>query len=396
MKKYRLAILASHPIQYQAPFYKELAKYSEIDLKVFYCSDLGLRSYKDKEFGKEIKWDIPLLDGYDSEFLQNISPIPDLSTFFGLINPGIITKLRREKYDAVLVHGWAVLTNLFISISSFYHRVPIILRSETNLLSKMPLWKKSFKYLVLRSLFKSVSAFLAIGTLNKEFYKSYGVPEEKIFLAPYTVNNEFFGLKAKELIPKKNLLKQELGIPLSIPVVLFSGKLVDRKCPMDLLRAFEVVIKDINAALVFVGEGLLRNNLENYTKEKGIKNVYFTGFKNQNEISNYYVIADVLVLPSSFEPWGLVVNEAMCFGLPIIVSDQVGAGADLVKDNVNGFVYECGNITMLTDKLRQLLTNNDLRQKMREASLKLVNRWSYKENIEGIISCLKMIKILKG
>ena len=175
-KKYKLAILASHPIQYQVPFFWELAKLKEIDLTVLFCSHFGANEYFDRGFKKTFKWDTDLLSGYNHELLPNVSPNPELSSFFGLINPGVVTKLRKEKYDAVLVHGWVVLTNLLVLISSFYHRVPIILRSETNLLSKLPLWKKSLKHLVLKSLFKNISAFLAIGALNKEFYKSYFLP----------------------------------------------------------------------------------------------------------------------------------------------------------------------------------------------------------------------------
>ena len=164
---------------------------------------------------------------------------------------------------------------------------------------------------------------------------------------------------------------------------------------MDLLRAFEAIPKSLNAGLIFLGDGELRRSLEAYAHERSLKNVRFVGFKNQTEMAPYYSMADVFVLPSGFEPWGLVVNEALCFGLPVITSDKVGATGDLVQEGVNGFVYPAGNVMALTAILQKLLLSaEDRRTAMGAASRKLVTHWSYREVVEGVLACLQRVSRL--
>ena len=161
---------------------------------------------------------------------------------------------------------------------------------------------------------------------------------------------------------------------------------------MDLLKAYSKILIEYQAALVFLGDGVLRSSLEAFVKANNFHNVYFTGFKNQTEMPELYALADILVLPSEIEPWGLVVNEAMCFGLPIIVSDKVGAGGNLVKSGVNGFIYSAGNIESLVSVLKILLADKNKMLDFGKASKELIKKWSYEEGINGILACLKMIK----
>lgn len=391
-QKIKLAIFASHPIQYQVPFYRELAKEELIDLKVFFCSDKGLKEYKDKGFGKNVKWDILLLEGYNYEFLQNISPVPNSTGFWGLINPSMVEKIKKEKLDAIWIHGWNRFTDWLCMVIAFIRSVPVLLRGESNLLPEISSVKSILKRFILENLFKRITAFLAIGKYNTAFYKYYGVPEEKIFLVPYVVNNDFFISKANELLPRKSELKKKYNIPPHLPVILFSGKLIDVKKPIDLLMAQEQLSKEIEVGVVFVGDGNIRKYLEEYAIKNNLKHVYFMGFRNQTELPEFYSMADVFVLPSSFEPWGLVVNEAMCFSLPVIVSDQVGAGGDLIKEGVNGFVYPKGDISMLSEKLKVLLKDEKLRQSFGIRSKEIIEKWSYKKGVEGVIRSLQSLK----
>ena len=390
-KKYKLAVVVSHPIQYQAPFFQLLSKCPELDLKVFFCSKWGLKEYYDEGFGEKIKWDIPLLDGYDFEFLPNISPLKNPSKFFGLINPLVINKLKSRDFNAVWIHGWANLTNWIVILAALSFKIPILLRGESNLFNKGSPLKSFFKRIVLKWLFKRISGFLAIGKYNAEFYRSYGISSEKIFLVPYTVNNDYFLRKAEELVLKKKELKEKYKIPKELPVILYSGKLIDVKRPMDLLKAFEVVSKDCKAALVFVGDGKLKKQLEASANKNKIKNVFFMGFKNQTELPEFYAMSDVFVLPSSHEPWGLVVNEAMCFSLPVIVSDKVGAGGDLVREGLNGFIYSAKDVISLSNYLHNLLANETKRKSMSEMSLRIISSWSYNKCVEGISNCMQAI-----
>ena len=385
---YRLAVLASHPIQYQAPLFRELAANPEIDLTVFFCSDHGLQAYRDEGFGLEVKWDLPLMGGYHSEFLSNLSPTPNLSKFWGLINPEIMRRLRNGHFDAIIVHGWARFTNWLAMLTAFAYGIPVLVRGESNLLPSLLTWKASLKRWILTPLFKRVSGFLSIGQYNAEFYQAYQVPKEKVFHVPYAVNNDYFLSQAEALLPRKQELKQALGIPDEMPVILFSGKLIEVKRPLDLLKAFEALTKTHPAALIYLGDGGLKPQLEAYARKTGLPQVHFVGFQNQSTLSRFFALADIFVLPSSSEPWGLVVNEAMCFGLPVIVSDQVGAAGDLVREGVNGFVYPSGQVSALTAHLKLLVSDNARRQRMGEASRQLIERWSYREDVQGILECL--------
>lgn len=386
---YQLAIIASHPIQYQAPLFRVLAARPEVDLTVFFCSDWGLKAYHDEGFGKEVKWDVPLLEGFRSEFLPNISPKPNASRFWGLINPAIIQRLRKGDFDAIWVHGYANLTNWFAFLGAWITRTPILLRGESHLLNYRSAWKRFVKRLGLKQLFRGIACFLPIGSLNSEYYRYYGVPDNKMFLTPYSVDNDFFSGKYEELRCKRNSLKGRLGIAPETPVILYASKMMPRKRAMDLLSAYKVIHDKVDVALVFVGDGAERLAQEDYIKKYNLRKVYFVGFKNQTELPEYFSIADIFVLPSTDEPWGLVINEAMNFGLPIITTDKVGAAPDLVKNKENGFIYSVGDIEKLASLLLKLLEEPDLREKMGKRSLEIIDKWSYKEDIEGILAALE-------
>ena len=394
-RPYRLAVLISHPIQYQVPLFRALAKRPEIDLTVLFCSDWGLKPYHDEGFGQEVKWDIPLIEGYYSEFLSNISPWPSLSTFWGLINPAIIRHLRSSEYDAVLIHGWARFTYWLTMLTAFVSDIPVLMRGETNSLIPVDNSKAALKRFILTRLFDRTSAFLSIGRHSAEFYRAYGAPQEKIYTVPYAVDNEFFLAKAKELLPKKLELKEALGIPADLPVVLFTGKLIAVKRPLDLLMAFSKVSRKVKSALVFVGAGPLRDELEEYVRAHNLQHVYFMGFQNQTDIPKFYSLADVFVLPSNSETWGLVVNEAMCFGLPIVLSDCVGAGGNLVEEEANGLIYPVGDTDILAKRLERLLSNEDLKQKMGEVSRLIISRWTFQQGVEEILTCLKSLRLAR-
>jgi len=393
--KFKLAALTSHPIQYQAPLFRKLEEHPDIDLTVYFCSDFGVgKEDYDSGFGKKIKWDIPLLDDYNFKFLPNLSPAKTIS-FFRQINPSIIKELRDNHFDAIWVHGYASTTNWLSFAGAWMSKTPIIMRGESHLLNYRPLWKRAFKHMALTFLFKRVAAFLPIGTLNTEYYKYYGVPDEKMFLTPYGVDNDFFSKKYNELKPLRNQIKKKLGLQPEVPIILYASKMMPRKRAIDLLKAYEKIQNQINAAIVFVGDGAERPLLEAYQKDNALKNIYFVGFKNQTELPEYFSIADIFVLPSTDEPWGLIINETMNFGLPIITTDQVGAAPDLVKDGENGFIYPVGEIEKLADCLLKLLSDSELKTKMGKRSLEIIHKWSYAEDIEGILTALEYITIRK-
>jgi len=371
--------------------HRALAASAKINLTVLFCSQSGLQAYHDKGFGREVRWDIPLLEGYTSFFLKNWSWNPGLTSFWGLLNPGVIGRIAQGRYDALLVHGWGRATNWIAMLTAIATGTPLLVRGETNLLNPPSSMRQFFRKSVLKPLFARTAGFLSIGQHNTEFYRSYDVPENKIHLTPYAVDNQYWLSQADALLSHKSDLKQSLGFDRNSPIVLFSGKLVPVKRPMDLLRAFETIAESLNSGLVFLGDGELRGDLEGYACKRSLKNVRFVGFRNQTEMAPYYSMADVFVLPSSFEPWGLVVNEALCFGLPVIASNKVGACGDLVQNGVNGFVYAAGDIVTLAERLQDLLADADRRTTMGIASRELITRWGYREVLDGVLKGLDAV-----
>jgi len=206
---------------------------------------------------------------------------------------------------------------------------------------------------------------------------------------PYAVDNDRFTDSYKILISKKAEIRRELKLPLEHATLLFSGKLIDKKRPFDLLRAYEKLHSN-KTTLLFMGEGTLRKELEAYCKQKDLKNAFFLGFKNQNELSKYYIASDIFVLPSgNGETWGLALNEAMCFQLPVITSDSVGAAVDLVKNGENGFICREGDIDQMAEHIKQLIDDPTLRHRLGKASLQRVQKWNYEADLKGLMKALK-------
>lgn len=393
-KEYKLAVLTSHPIQYEAPLFRKLAQHPKIELMVYFCWDFGVKKESfDPEFGKKIKWDIPLLDGYEYKFLKNFSFHPGSQKWNQEINPGIIKAIWKGKYDAILIYGWNYITNWLAFITAFLTKTPVLLYGDNPLKQEFfkSIFKIKIKKLILGNLFRNISIFLYVGEENKNFFQYYGVAENKLIFCPRAVDNERFIREAEKLKPNKEELKREIGLNKDQTAILFTGKLIEKKHPFDLLKAYQRAANNSSkAALVFVGDGVLRTQLEKYVKDDNLQNVCFIGFKNQTALPKYYALADIFVLPSGLgETWGLVVNEAMCFSLPIIVSDIVGCGPDLVKNNLNGYIFSLGDIQQLAQQLRVLIKNYQKRKAFGEKSFEIIKDYNYEKNIAGILMALK-------
>lgn len=398
IKKYRLAIFVAQPIHYKLDLYKELNNHQDIEVMVYFGSDLGIKEALDKTFDRTVKWyERKNLRGLPHKFLKNYSfnksAIPADNPLEGTINFGIIPELIKNRYDAILLDGYMQISHWLIFLTALATKTPIIFRGESHLLNYRSRKINAIKRIVLPLFFKKISAFLSIGSANAKYFFYYKVPENKIFPAPYSVNNQFFKEKLK-VLPTKEQLKTEFGLNPKKITILYASKLIERKRPEDLLKAYHHIIKkhkDIEnkIQLIFVGDGPELLKLENYKKENELDNVYFFGFKNQEELPKFYAMADIFILPSSFETWGLVVNEAMNFSLPIITTNMVGSSYDIVKIGENGFIYKTGDIDNLSEYLVKLTENKKLRNEMGKRSLEIIDKWSYKETISGIIKAIK-------
>ena len=390
----RLAYIVRQPIQYQAPLLKRIAAEPGIHLKVFFCSDFSTREYLDPGFGRKIKWDIPLLEGYEYEFLPAIGNT-DWASFSRPWNVGLARRLDRGQFDAVWVDGYMRLFNWRAIAAAKRRGMRVFVRDEAQELSRQrgPIRRLATRtfFWVLRHL---VDCFLAIGSLNRNYYLSLGVDSQRIIRMPYAVDNKFFRDRCREASRNREEFRRSLGLEANRPVILYAGKLYGRKRPEDLLEAYRRFSGDGESQpspyLLFVGDGESRRGLEARANSFGWSSIKFLGFRNQTELPPFFDLCDVFVIPSSFEPWGLIVNEVMNAGRPIIGSDRVGSCHDLLKDGVNGYFYSAEDIGQLHQALVKILGEPHHREKMGQASLSIIDRWSFEEDVAAIKEALEI------
>lgn len=394
----KLIFLNSHPIQYFAPLYRQLSGVKGFELEVWYCTEHGLGGELDREFETSVKWDVPVLEGYQARFLKNHSPKPGIYGFFGLMNLGLIPLLFANEKKMLVVHGWGYFSNLLALLIGRMSGQLVCLRGETPACHEghRTGWKKWLRTFFVRNILGSLShRILFIGEENRKFYQRYGIPEHKLVFAPYAVDNHRFQQQAAELKPDQKRLRNQLQLPADKVIILFSGKYIQKKRPLDLLAAFSHCRHRDDAHLVFMGEGELRSEMEAFIKRNDLQNVTLTGFVNQSEVAKYYASADIFVMCSGLgETWGLSTNEAMNFGLPVILSDLTGSHADLVAEGENGFVFKTGDVEALSEKLDAVISlNPEERQRMGKRSLEIINGYSFDQIVEGLKAAAGLDKV---
>jgi glycosyltransferase involved in cell wall biosynthesis len=386
-KNIRIAYLVSHPIQYQIPLLRKIAKDSRFNLTVFFRSDFSTKEFKDPDFGRQIKWDTNLLDGYHYDILPLLGR-SDIFSFWRPLNYGLWKRLRNGNFDILWIHGYGYFFHLYAVIVAKLLGIKVLLRDEATTISKKRgVFNKTIKKIFFNFLNLLAAGFLAIGKMNKNYYLANGVPKTKIFEMPYAVDNLFFQNQVKFCSPKRELLRASLGLLPGRPIVLYVSKMSQRKKPIDLLEAFINILKKTKPRpyLLFVGDGEMRYYLEKRVSKLGLVNdVLFLGFKNQGELPRFYDLCDLFVLPSVFEPWGLVINEAMNASKAVIASDMVGSSLDLIHSGINGYVFKSGDVSDLAAIMKVTLSDPFNYIAMGKNSLDIISRWGYAEDIQGL------------
>lgn len=389
-RAFSLAVVNSHPIQYFAPLYAYLSRDPLLNVTAIYCSDFSLRGAIDPGFKQTVTWNVDLLGGYRAVFLGENAKQRIPAGFWSLVCPQVWSEIRGGGYDAVLVHGYNYAVNVLAFLAAKTKGIPVLMRSETHLGLQRQGVKRRLRDTVLSIVYRFVDGFLAIGTANHTYYRSLGVPEAKIFDVPYTVDNDRFIAAAALTREERAAVRQAYGLPSDRPVILYASKFMPRKHPDDVLRAVASLKDKGGSPTVFmVGTGEMEQELRNLVAELAIDNVVFGGFINQAELPKIFAAADIFVLPSENEPWGLIVNEAMCAGIPIVVSEEVGCVTDLVKDGVNGYHIRAGDVGALAGALEKLLSDDSSRLRMGGASLSIIRTWSYEQCRQGIAAALE-------
>jgi len=388
MTPYKIAILSYHPMPYHAAFYRAVGVDPRLEATVLFLDRYGIDAVFDPEFSTEVKWDTPLTDGYRHKFLKNISPMPTTPMVMR-INPGLFSEILGGGYDAVLVTGYDTLSAQFAIWTAKLSGKKLLLRAEADLHNPSAPWRQHIKRLLLGPLLGLCDAVLYSCQNNRAYFRHFGVDETKFF--PILSSVDIAGLRqTRDSDPERGTrLRGECNIPSDAVVFLFCGRLIPRKRPQDLLAAFAHVTRtQPKAWLVIVGDGPLRNGLEEDARDQGLHNVQFSGFRNLSQIPAYYQMADVFVIPSDYDPTPKALNEAMTLGLPAIVSSGVGTAHDLLIDNENGLIYETGDTAALAAAMLRLSLDKDLRQRLGSAAGKTVEAWSPQANVEGLVAAL--------
>ena len=383
--RYRLAVVTSHPVQYQAPLLQRLGSHPDVELTVFYGDDRSVAGEVDTGFGVPVQWDRPLLEGYRSIFLKRVGsvrgPLQRLAA-----DIRIVRHLFTGRFDAVLIHSYATRLSLLAYLGALTSGTPVLLRTESERLRPRERWTEALKAVVLGPLLSVTSAVLVIGGANRRFYDHYGVARSRQFFTPYSVDNEFF-LAQRDIVKRSRQDRRRMhDWPEDVVVIGFSGKLIPLKRVDDLIDAVAALQGEgLRAGLLIIGDGPSRAALEERGRSRQLKWTQFAGFRNQSELAAWYVCMDVFVLPSRSETWGLVLNEAMLFQLPIVASSMVGAAEDLIETGRNGYVFEVGDVTRLTNALRTLVTSSEVRCSFGQHSRAIVEKYSHDVCVRGIL-----------
>lgn len=383
----RLAIVLSHPVQYYSPWFRWLKARSGLDFKVFYLWESGVSETRDRQFAATFKWDVDLLSGYDYEFVPNVARDPGTHHFRGLDNPDLTTRLAEFRPGALLLFGYNWFSHQRALWWARRRAVPLLFRGDSHLLGR---GQPALTHRIpLKLLYRQFAAITYVGAANREYFLSLGVPASRLFFAPHSVDASRFNPDDPASRETAQKLRTELGLA-GKRLVLFAGKFSAAKQPLELLRAFHAVATD-HDALVFVGDGALKTELETLARSRPDRHVRILPFANQSEMPSRYLLADVFALPSRghYETWGLAVNEAMHLGVPCLVSDLVGCQRDLVVAGETGWVFPAENPAALVVTLQTALrTPPDEIHRLSQNAIATVSRYTYQQTSDGLLRAL--------
>lgn len=391
-ERIRLAIVVSHPIQHFVSFYRALARHDDLNLHVLFGAPIGVKPYYDEEMRSKIAWNMDMLSGYSHEFLN---PREGLSVSFRSINsPKIGERLAAFGPDAVIVYGYSQMNALRALLWGRRNRVPIIMISDSERLQHRAGWKTTVKESLLPHLFRRCSAFLSVGDRNEEYYRHYGAQPVAIFRSPFTIDEDRFRAAASDRNALRHAAREELGIPDDATVLTFVGKLSPRKRPGDLVRALKILKERGQSQYhaLFLGNGELFDQLSQEAIGAELP-ATFAGFVNVDRLPKLYAASDVLVHPSELDPHPLICSEAACMGLPMILSDLIGAvgTTDIAREGENAIVFECGDVASLADAVMSLGEDDRRRKAMASRSKEIFDELDMRCSVAGVEGALAYV-----
>ena len=370
-----LGVITTHPIQYQAPLFRELSRREGLDVIVFF-HQLPDPKKQGEGFGTAFTWDLPLLEGYTWKVLASGDSDREGAPTFASFGEAY------RAVDVMVIHGWQSPYMWRAWARGLFASTPLLVRGESNAMRTRPLPVQMLHHWYL----KPFQRYLYIGESNKQFYREAGVDEEALVPARYCIENERFDSDWHALKPRRRTIREQFGIDEDATCFVFCGKFIDKKRPGDAVTAFLRALSHTDAAahLLMVGDGELRTTVE--AKVPDDAPVTFTGFLNQTEIGEAYTAADVMVLPSDYgETWGLVLNEGMIFEMSALVSDRVGSTPDLITEGKTGYTFPFGDIDALAKQMVQMAEHPENVQLMgQNARNRILTTYTIQRAADGI------------
>jgi glycosyltransferase involved in cell wall biosynthesis len=390
--KFHILHVCEHPVQYNTTLWQRQARHPKLDILVVYCNLRGALPAMNPGFGVEVAWDVPLLEGYP----WTLVPL-EKSGKNGTGRPGLLSKalwrlVTNGEFDAVCLGGYYFREAWTVLLAAKRRGIPVILCTDAHSLESRrakSMVALAFKKRIVGRIFRMAAAVITSSSNAGIFLQSIGVPSERIFMGRSVVDNTWWMDHAAQV--DRAAIRLELNLPANSQVVLYCAKLQSWKRPGDLLEAFSRA-NVLDSYLIFAGDGPLRATLEQRARDLGITDrVRFLGFVNQTALPGVYVASDLLVLPSDYEPFGLVVNEAMLCSRPVVVSDRIGARYDLVREGETGSVFPCGDVAALAETLRSLLSDRSRLDQMGAAAKERMQTWTPELNVETFVRAVEAV-----
>lgn len=388
-RRYRLLLVSTHAVQYASPVFRVMARHPRLEIQVAYCSLQGAEGGVDPEFGRAVKWDVPLLDGYPWKEVRNRSLRPGFGRFFGLLNPGLWRMVRKGRYDAVVIYTGYRYASFWIALAAAkWSGTKVIFGTDatTVQLRDGARWKLWLKPKMLSRIYRFADSTWGASEAGKEYLKSLRVPEDKIGIVPLVVDNDWWLARAGET--NRARTRAKWGVPESAPIVLCCAKLQPWKRPQDVLQAFARA-RVAGSHLVFAGDGPLAGPLEREASELGVRDrVHFLGFQNQSAMPENYCAADLFVLASEYDACPAAVCEAMLCGVPVAISDEIRGRRELIDPGETGTIFKCGDVSALAEIMHGALADLPRLAMMGKAARRKMDSCSPTTNVESFVRLL--------
>ncbi|MCE9636105.1 MAG: glycosyltransferase family 4 protein [Planctomycetes bacterium] len=381
----RVAVLSELPTPYRWPLFRCVADDPALDVTLLFYA----KSEADRD------WGLVVPEGGERprvEFMpgRTVRVSGSRSLFFHW-NPGIGRRLATGDFDVVVIPGWSMPTSISAALWCRAHAKPYVVFSETNALRSRRWWVRAAKQPVVRTVVGGASAWLATGSLSRDYLVAHGARADRVRIFANTPDVDALATAVDAARPRRCAVRAAHDTPADAVVALFVGRLIGAKDPAALLAAWALLEAAPDAPWLWIaGDGPEAKTLRDEAARLSLSRVRFLGSRRPSDLPEVWAAADLFALPSRHEPWGVVVNEAMAASLPLVLSDRVGAAYDLLHEGENGHMVPAGDAAGFARAIRNIASDASLRRTMGATSRRLVDAWSYGPSVRGFVEAVRI------